>query len=175
MSPKDYILLLLFIVLSSLALWAGETNAAEATATEVVAEKVLEGATKVTESTEAVAFAFDKMEQYFNAAGKVIEQYGGDVAELGLLALRIDAITIVAPSTLWLLLYVTVLFKFSSLCNYISNLSDEFDKSVVTVFLGGTWFMLGIPTAVENNTFNVWAWAGIFYPELYAVHKFILN
>ena len=118
---------------------------------------------------------FDRMEQYFDAAKHVIEQYGGDVAELGLNALRVGALSeILFPvvSTVFLL----VLIK-HALPAYRWGAKPENNSNglgfFIPLFLGGGHLLL-LFLAIKYSL-NIWAWVGIFYPELYAVHKFILT
>ncbi len=122
------------------------------------------------ETKETVEFAFDKMEQYFDAAKGVIEQYGGDVAELGLMALRVDAISSLMPGVVLLLLaYPWYLLLKKTAAAELKSSSDCF----LTLMLGGVVSAAGLAIMLKS-LFNIWAWAGIFYPELYAIHKFIL-
>lgn len=125
---------------------------------------------KETETTQAVEFAFGKMEQYFDAAKTVIEQYGGDVADLALMALRVEAISEFLPVVMLVPLGI-VFYKIGK--SVWQTADEDFDRFMIGNILyvvGGVFALFALTTLL-----NIWAWAGIFYPELYAVHKFILN
>jgi hypothetical protein len=119
---------------------------------------------------EMIEFAFDKIEQYFDAAKLVIDQYGGDVADLALAALRIEAASTLATPLL-LLLLAYFLYRVAKRIYGIEK--DETGDGQFTLMFGtpiiAALFVLGVFKLI-----NVWAWVGIFYPELYAVHKFLL-
>lgn len=175
------------------------------------------------EAKEAVELTFDKMEQYFEAAKGVIDQYGGDVAELGLMALRVDALSVILPS-----LIVTVLSGVIGIKTYRIMMAgaaknaktalrtacakgyssrNPFEDHLMVKYFGSSsniskgerteedlnkldltfeWTLYTVPMSLVAgisclvglinliDMINIWAWAGIFYPELYAVHKFIL-
>ncbi len=129
---------------------------------------------------EIVEFSFEKMEQYFGAAKNVIEQYGGDVAELGLMALRIQAaseiiMAIIMFSSVFLLhklipdnLWVFAK-KYYNDSDYVKNY-EIYIPFVIAYIFTGAMSVIGFVAL-----FNIWMWVGIFYPEIYAVHKFIMN
>ena len=181
---------------------------------------------KENETKETVEFAFDKMEQYFNAAKAVLDQYGGDVAEVGLNVLRIEAASeLLAP------LIATIIFgiiarialkgftvvdvekikrELRAACSKGYSSRGPFADFLLGQYFGssadvnrGSKTPEDIDTAVRDNPswvwtinkiiratvggisgfvlfinifglINIWAWIGLFYPELYAVHKFIL-
>ena len=176
----------------------------------------------MSENTEVVEFAFDKMEKYFDAAKTIIEQYGGDVAELGLMALRIEAGKSILISTVVFLAFLYLANKFYRLSTKqtdmncleaLDSFSYDFEKRELIEKVTGVvvdyqvridsdtkeklrnikyipsseWSELRITltiaaivsSVVSSIAFlkliNIWLWVGIFYPELYAVHKFILN
>jgi len=137
------------------------------------AKVVAEQATQVLDKTnDVVAFTFDKMEGYFGAAQKIIEQYGGDVAALGLNVLRIEAISELIPYLIYTILSVLFYKGALSLSKKIEE--DNWDgDTVMFVFLGYiTSCCLAVVAVI--GIFNLWAWVGMFWPELYAVHKFLL-
>lgn len=185
-------------------------------------EKVEQIVTKANESLEVADFAFTRMEGYFEAAKHVIEQYGGDVAELGLMALRIEAISILVPGILCFIGFGIISAKMlkkgvnitveatkasiisASQISYTARnplqdslMSEYFGSSCGTgkksmedlegmdikpcytfthfIYLSAG-LMAGIVSFINIWTIlDIWAWAGIVYPEVYAVHKFILN
>jgi hypothetical protein len=140
-------------------------------------EKVAETVTKGVADTQLASteLAFDKMEGYFTAAQGVIEKYGGDVATLGLNALRIDAAsTLVVPFLCFVVGILAALIGYKGI-----PWAKRIDKRWETPIPVSMWALaLGGPVvAIVSflNLFKIWAWAGIFYPELWAIHKFILS
>ena len=126
------------------------------------------------ETKEVVELTFDKLEQYFEAAKGVIEQYGGDVAEVGLNVLRIEAISeIFFPLAVILFLFASLplMIRFGKWINQkaIDDRSEPWEMIYIVHILLGIFFLIQLVSLL-----NLWAWVGIFYPELYAVHKFIL-
>jgi hypothetical protein len=143
---------------------------------ERVAQSVEKVAETVSKSVSEAQLAgtelvFDRMEGYFDAAQGVIKQYGGDVAELGLMALRIDAFSVLFPGLLFAVLAMVW-------CRFVKRVyqyeKDETRDGAGTIIAS---VIFGIVTLVvfAPALLNIWAWAGIFYPELWAIHKFILN
>lgn len=131
-----------------------------------------------TESTEAVAFVFDKLEGYMSAAKSVIDTYGGDAAELGLLALRVEAASeIVRPLVLFILF--AALF-FYALKIAMKGFRKEFDDNSTDEAAVGAGTAISVTLGLilvfcATDIINIWAWVGIFYPEAYAVHLFLLK
>jgi hypothetical protein len=124
-------------------------------------------------------FAFDKMEKYFDAAQEVIDNYGGDAVELGLNALRVDAAAIIIPHLVFIIValiflkYLIPLMKTGWREGREDGWSDFPAKcfaGTISVFAATIALLANITDAFNN----IWAWVGIFYPELYAVHKFLL-
>ena len=55
--------------------------------------------------------------------------------------------------------------------NHYQNIKNEI--AYFPLIMGYT--LAGVLAGVSiYQMLNIWAWVGIFYPELYAVHKFIL-
>jgi len=185
-------------------------------------EKTVEVVKEVVEKNKDLAeFSIDKMEQFFDAAQKVLAQYGGDAVDLGLNVLRIDAVSQLFLPLITIIICAVVLIKLSG----ATTVSGQYIKSLlikgydhrtgaqdnILLYCGFSkediWDKFGdtrqkeiedmiytIPFFSDANiprvilfvltslasTFavvelsNIWAWTGIFYPELYAVHKFLL-
>lgn len=124
-----------------------------------------------TEATEALEFTFDKIEGYFGKVQEVVEKYGGDVANLGLNVLRIDAAShLISPLILFLVLLCFVKYVLRYI-RHIHSLGYENPW----VFLQAFPIGYGISLSFQiSELANIWSWVGIFYPELYAVYKFLL-
>jgi len=176
----------------------------------------------MSKETEVVEFAFDKMEKYFDAAKTVIDQYGGDVAELGLMALRMEAGGVLIKSLVVFCLFVYMANKAYRMSIHVDNISCweamiktkyDFEKRDIVEYATGIridydmnitkdmedalkkeryikdieWDEKRITYTIASASFglvsvlaamkllNIWLWVGLFYPQLYAVHKFILN
>lgn len=171
MPIKQWISILLFIVLASLTLYLGEVEAGEVKEATVEIEETV---AEVKEALNETEFAFDKMEQYFTTAAGIVEKYGGDVAELGLMALRLDAASVILSPLTFLLIFIFVNIRISPhIAQRIAAFKDPSDRLPSTIIHKGIIYS-GI-TLCTLEVMNMWAWAGIFYPELYAVHKFIIN
>lgn len=125
----------------------------------------------MSDKKEPVEFAFDKIEQYFDAAKQIIEQYGGDVAELGLMALRIDAISNLLPGILCIILARPLYKVWKKLSDYEESALG--DRIFSFIFGGIVGFITVLITFLSLA--NIWYWVGIFYPELYAVYKMVLS
>lgn len=123
-------------------------------------------------SKETTEFVFEKMEQYFDAAKTVIEQYGGDVAELGLGALRVQAASELAPALAGILILIAI-YCLRGKIKYEAEVNRSGGGAVAIV----ATLMVGAASLIVTleALLNIWAWVGIFYPELYAVYLFILK
>lgn len=139
-----------------------------------------------TTGAEVAKFALDKLDSYFMAAQEVIEKYGGDAVDLGLMALRVDAISNILP--LFLLSLVVFI-----IARYIPfNISEDkylelkdkgySDRTVKEDKLKEMYFVIKFVKHFLYGTvgltmvlaFDIFSMVGIFYPEIYAVHKFLL-
>jgi hypothetical protein len=144
-------------------------------------EKVAETVSKSVSEAQLAGteLAFDRMEGYFTAAQGVIEKYGGDVAALGLNALRIDAISEVLPPLLLIIVFSILIFKVflpTAIRKWNEGDMDDAADFFPWLTYAAPTISLSVCTLVNlTYLFNIWAWAGVFYPELWAIHKFILN
>lgn len=168
----------------------------------------------------------NKMDEYMVAAQGVIEQYGGDVAELGLNVLRVEVLSILIPSLILAIVFGVLakkLYTYSiskgttikaevlkaALSVAYHNRHSEQDR-IVKSYTGThssnvdpypidkldtitdvpnpntwddfriMWSLFAATSVVIGTVFaykllNIWLWVGLVYPEMYAVHKFILN
>ena len=132
----------------------------------------------MSESTETVEFVFDKLDGYMSAAQSVIDTYGGDAADLGLMALRIEAASDLIIPLIFTGLLIAILRYLLPIM--IKGWKDEYDGRsnneaatvVGTVGCGLAGFGLILSTI---EVLDIWAWVGMFYPEAYAVHLFLLK
>lgn len=97
------------------------------------------------------------------------------MAELGLNVLRIDAASELLYPIVWCVLLL-IMLKPAVVTAKWSIEKQKGDSSgqwcfILFIHAGLVAFALHIIAEL----INLWAWVGIFYPELYAVHKFILN
>lgn len=119
---------------------------------------------------ENMGVVSDKLVQYMDAAEKVITQYGGDAVNLGLNVLRIDAgVSALAWITGFLLCISSALAFKALLKKYTPSEVTGVDfglGGIVVVFVFSTMHTLIEPI--------VWPVVGIFWPEAYAVHKFLM-
>lgn len=151
-------------------------------------------------TAEIVGVFSDKLDTYLAAAQKVFEQYGGDAANLGLNVLRIDAIS---QMTFGIIAGIILLSFWRSVKRWNNNWMDITRKARYTYFhsledgteekarlesvrefwdldvrafcghfLFFVYMLLGLFAVIDLA--DLWAWTGVFYPELYAVHKFLL-
>lgn len=118
---------------------------------------------------------FSKLEQYFDSAKEVLQQYEGDVTAVGLTALRIDAAQqLVTPLllTIVLLCMLKMMIKFFKVtvagCEEYPNSAWPFAFFLHVIYV--VVFIIAI-----KHLLNIWAWTGIFYPEVYAVYKLVLQ
>ena len=116
----------------------------------------------------------DKLVQYMDSAERVIQQYGGDAAELGLNVLRIEAgyNLILALSGAILALFI---IKFCWTSTKRFGFDEDFpNHPVIMLKFIGTF--AGVMVGVINGAalLNIWYWVGLFWPEAYAVHKFLM-
>jgi len=125
----------------------------------------------VSEATEVTEAVFGKMEEYFDAAKQVIETYGGDVADLGLNVLRIEAGAMLVLPLIAMVFLLSVVKYIKRVNIWGFSADNNCDAPAVIVPL----VVDAIVVFTVYKVFSIWAWVGLFYPELYAVHKFILN
>lgn len=126
----------------------------------------------------ATEVAFDKFEQYFEAARQVLAQYqdqakelGMQAIDLGLLVLRIEAFSELLFPLVVVIISLAYVKQTKTLWKWGIKATAErtHPGTAVPIVLGVfqfVWF---------TQLFNVWAWVGLFYPEVYAIHKLLLN
>ena len=152
---------------------------------------------------ENVGTVSDKLVQYMDAAEQVITQYGGDAVNLGLNVLRIEAGQHILTGIIFIVVAV-ILYKIipKSSKSYGSEIDKlivkgyykrgcvedskvrEATGSDRTSYLGTQWNepYAFIPAALSvisvivsaASLLNVWNWIGVFWPQAYAVHKFLM-
>lgn len=170
----------------------------------------------MSETKEIVEFTFDKMETYFEAVKQVLEQYGGDVTDLSMDVLRVQAVAELLPNLIGFIgfaglayLSYKALFKYGKVdvkplvlrdkgshdwdvnqlvlkCTgyeYTKEWKESYEatryqwKESIGLFAPLSVLMLSGLLAGLNfsGLVNIWAWVGLVYPELYAVHLFLLK
>jgi len=178
-------------------------------------------------SSESVSIVLDKMDTYLEKIGSIISEHSGQAVELGLTALRVDALSHLMGGFVALLLCVVSGLALYKLFTKVTEITREeildivrkgyrqrciredivlekvfgcrsrdvaSDKEVIwaeTVSLKAKFFdsenflhiisaMLLSVTSVTSfgialiKLSSVWTWVGAFYPELYAIHKFLM-
>ena len=145
---------------------------------------------KIIENTTTIS---DKLVEYMNSAEQVIQQYGGDAAELGLNVLRIEAgynliyALLFGTISVIALYYSTWAFKKGLAIQNYQQEQDEVKqeklKQMYRSDLEALYFILGAVGGVVSSIalvvnfsslVNIWYWIGLFWPEAYAVHKFLM-
>ena len=163
-----------------------------------VADTTAQAVDQVAEKAGSLSdLGVEKLQAFFDLAEKVMAQYGGEAVDLGLNVLRIDAFSNMYGELIMLLVIaftvkpVTAFMKkwfadCTAAATYelleegverqrLYHISRTWDLTL-RVFFG--WAMGGIYTAIALGnivSLNLWAWIGIFYPELYAVNKLVLQ
>ena len=115
------------------------------------------------QAADAAEKVVNKVLQYLDAVEEVVKNHGQDAAELGLAALRVEA-------GRWLFLGVFSGIVGGWMARKAFLIYDEYEGTAIlmgvfSIFLGIISLILGL---------NLWNWVGVFWPELYAVHKFVL-
>jgi len=133
----------------------------------VIAEKVAE-------------YGIDKFDQFLSAASKVMSQYGGDVAELGLNVLRVDAASnLVTPLVLLIvsLVYWVKVFPVHREWNMVRQEAGGYGsaENFVIGYCVPVLIVACLTCLSVIGLLDAWIWIGIFYPEAYAVHLFLLK
>lgn len=120
---------------------------------------------------QVTGMVLDKMDQYMSAAQEIISKYGGDAVNLGLSVLQIEAAGyLFIGFCLLILIYPTIrLFKFLAK----KELEHAPDAGASIIFGSIAVILLSVFSAV--NLLNIWNWVGVFWPQAYAIHKFLLN
>lgn len=132
-----------------------------------------------TETTQqvdpTVQFALDKVDKYFEAVTKVVAEYGDAAVDLGLTALRIDAASQLVAPVLGTIILSIALVVFIKLFKWSKSIEDKEDRDPWQIVFGMMIVSAGIAVVMSAACiFDVWAITGIFYPEVYAVHKFLM-
>mgnify|MGYP000247428932 CR=1 FL=1 len=134
-------------------------------------------------TAKVVEYSLSKFDEFLAAAQNIISQYGGDAAELGLNALRIEALsTIAAP---FIILVLTILYfiflvkkhyKFAAdRCKPYPHDLHRVDESAMGLFYAPLLIITFFTIVNIYCLLDAWSWVGIFYPELYAVHLFLIK
>ena len=124
-------------------------------------------------SEDIAVRVLDSMDKLALAASDVLDKYAEPATELAFAVLRIDAASKLFPWLIVLVCGILVLNKW--LLPFFKDKSTRFSQDTIIgmAFLTIITGVLSLIAAVK--LFNIWAWVGLFYPEIYAVHKFILT
>lgn len=129
-------------------------------------------------TVEATGMVLDKLDQYMQAAQDVITKYGGDAVDLGLTVLRIEAIAETLTMIALVLMYVFVYKKATPLWEegVLDNIGDPKSmKHLVWGMVAPAVSAISLLPIMLTGVFSIWPITGIFWPEAYAVHKFLLG
>ena len=132
---------------------------------------------------EAIANVIDKAmvgaEKLAQALQRMVEAYGSDAIDLALNVARIDAFSHLVPGSVCAVVATALFFFF----RFAAKKWDEDYASQTGHYKHSSWDVPTIISALLGTVlsviavaflFNIWAWVGIFYPELWIVKKFFL-
>lgn len=125
---------------------------------------------------DVVIHLTSKLDQYFQAATEVITKYGDEAVSMGLLVLRIEA----AEGLIGGLVGLLVVYLFTKKWFFLSFFekarkapySEEFLYRLAGI-ASALAFIIGVCLSLFK-LLNIWNWIGLFWPEVYAVHKYLL-
>ena len=124
---------------------------------------------------ESTGLITDKILQYMTATEELLVTYGGDAADLGLNVLRIEAGYNLILALAGMILAGVITWLSYTTPKRLGLEKDWPDHPVILVkVIGSIGGVIGVITN-GANFINIWNWVGLFWPEAYAVHKFILN
>lgn len=119
---------------------------------------------------DATKLVLDKFDQYLQQVSGVIQHYAPDAVQLGLNALRVDA----AGNFIWPLMFLILLWPYLHFWKKVRDYEYKTENRILgSLMIGGLIFSIGLIFAIVPLC-DIWSWVGIFYPEVYAVHKFLM-
>jgi hypothetical protein len=102
-----------------------------------------------------------------SAATKLVESHGQDAVDLVLMAGRIDALSTFIPGFIWCLLAIGWYKIFKAIASEVNSANTDRLALQILSWAGGLiFFILSLKWLL-----NLWAWVGIFYPEIWLFHK----
>jgi hypothetical protein len=127
----------------------------------------------VDSSADAMNLVVDGMDKLAQAAANILDKYAEPAAELALNVLRIDALSHLIPAIVGLIIALIVYRSWPWVVWYKDSAEREGLVAMI-IIVGGLVASVFI-TMATIKLLNIWLWIGLVYPEIYAVHKFILN
>lgn len=114
-----------------------------------------------------------QLTEYMKAMEGLVTQYAPDAINLGLNVARIHALQVVLLGVGSLALVVWGARLFEKTLKGVTRVEDM--KSSELSRLVGAVFLLAAPTisGFLMNVWNLWAWVGIIYPEIYLAHGIV--
>ena len=133
----------------------------------------------------------ERLERYLDQIEELIATYGGATVDTALLALRIDAAANLLFGLAFLLgaagLIALVVHQYRQGARAEAAGEEHWTRSKSTytgrVTVSEAAFFAAVPASTVTalltflaaaHLFNLWHWAGVFHPELYAVYKMVL-
>ena len=122
------------------------------------------------QTAQATQLVLDKVDQYLQQVTGIIQHYTPDAIQLGMAALRVDALCSLMWPICWLILFYPAWLLLKKAYKYELSLGN--DAYVTCVFGGLPYIIFTISSFIYG--LNIWAWVGLFNPKLYAIHRFLL-
>lgn len=123
----------------------------------------------MTKTTDPIELIDARLEQAIDKIGELVAKYGPEVEQVTMDTVRISGLAILMYSLIFIVLVGSVCLIGKLICDGMDEHDD--DKSFVTFMTGIVASLLSI--GIWINLFNVWAWAALFYPQAYLVHKIL--
>lgn len=121
----------------------------------------------------------ERVNEYLDKMEELVDAHAGDAVDLGLTAMRIEALSTLSQALFVLLISAGILAVIAK-C-FINKPKFAWDESIkeyrpafvapmsVAGIVSGAFLIAAIA-----DFLNIWHWIGIFNPDLYAVYKFVL-
>lgn len=125
----------------------------------------------MTDTTDVAAKGLDMIDKWAQQLGSALKQYGPDAVDLAMAVGRVGAIRDVAIGVLFLIL--AVIWSSGGLWVVKKTMKAEGGFEEASFFMsliGAVGFLILIGVAL-NNLLDLYAWAGIFRPEIYLAAK----
>ena len=130
------------------------------------------------QTVEDVVSLSDKVVSWMGKIEELAQDHTADAIELSMNTVRLDAASTIIESLVWIIVSFVVIryytigrIKYHMKAIERHDYNDEFFPIISTVVLFGISFILILHSLkAVLSIFNVFLWAGIFYPEIYLGH-----
>lgn len=125
-------------------------------------------------AANALNMGVDKLGELSDKFGEIALAHGQDAVDLGLNVARVSAGSELVSGLLFLALSIILIVFCNKYYRWLTKDEADFCASPACMIVGGGWCAAVIGSLMSAKyIINLWAWVGIFYPELWVAKEIL--